>query len=151
MTDFDVVIVGAGVAGSAAAIELRSAGWRVGLLHKRDNVTRVESLSPGAVHDLHKLSVDMGQSISDVVAWWGSEHAKRARYPNARVVERSMLAEGLRKRAVEEGARELEIEGHLSIERQDDRWCLECEAPESGQYRFTTTYLVDATGRARVV
>jgi flavin-dependent dehydrogenase len=151
MTDFDVVIVGAGLAGCAAAIELRSAGYRVGLLYKRDDLTRVESLSPGAVHDLHKLSVDMGQGISDVVAWWGSEDAQRARYPNARVVERSMLADSLRTRAVGEGARELEIEGHLSIERQGDQWCLACEAPESGQHRFTTAYLVDATGRARAV
>jgi flavin-dependent dehydrogenase len=151
MTDFDVVIVGAGVAGCAAAIELRSAGWRVGLLYKRDDVTRVESLSPGAVHDLHKLSVDMGQSISEVVAWWGSVHAKRARCPNARVVERSMLAQALRTRAVEEGAAEQKIEGHPSIERQGDRWCLAWEAPESGKYRFSTAYLVDATGRAAIV
>src|SRR5712664_2984327 len=151
MTDFDVVIAGGGVAGCAAAIELGSAGWRVGLLHKRDNVTRVESLSPSAVQDLNKLSVDMGQSISEVVAWWGSEHEKRATYPHARVVERSILAEALRTRAVEEGATEQEIGGHLSIDRQGDRWCLGWEAPKSGQHRFTTAYLVDATGRAGVV
>jgi flavin-dependent dehydrogenase len=151
MRDFDVVIVGAGVAGCAAAIELRSAGRQVGLLYKHDDVTRVESLSPGAVHGLHKLSVDMGQSIFEVVAWWGSDHANRARYRNARVVDRRILAEGLRARAVEEGATELKIEGHLRIERRGERWCLACDGPESGQHRFTTAYLVDATGRASVV
>jgi len=71
----------AGVAGCAAAIELRSAGYRVGLLYKRDDVTRVESLSPGAVHDLHRLSVDMGRSISEVVAWWGFRARQAGKLP----------------------------------------------------------------------
>jgi len=151
MTDFDVVIAGASLAGCAAAVELQSAGWRVGLLHKRDNVTRVESLSPSAVNDLNRLSVDMGQSISEVVAWWGSEYAKRATHPHARVVERSKLGEALRSRAVEGGASEQEIDGPLAIERHDNRWCLRWESPESGQLRFTAAYLIDATGRAAVV
>ena len=148
MTDFDVIIVGTGVAGCAAAIELRSAGWRVGLLHKGDRLTRVESLSPDAVQHLCKLFIDVGQGISEVVAWWGSADAKRAIYSHARVVERSVLAEALRTRSVAEGATEQEIDGHLNIERKCDRWCLAWEGPESGQHRITTAYLVDATGRA---
>src|SRR6266852_6617202 len=140
MTDLDVVIVGAGIAGCAAAIELRVAGWRVGLLHKGDDLTRVESLSPSAVQALNKLSVDVGQSISEVVAWWGSEHENRATYTHARVAERSVIAEALRTCAVEEGATEQESTGHLSIERQDDRWRLAWQAPDSGKYGVTTAY-----------
>jgi flavin-dependent dehydrogenase len=151
MTDYDVVIIGGGVAGSAAAIELRFAGWRVGLLHKGENLTRVESLSPGAVQSLNKLSIDVGQGISEVVAWWGSEHEKRATYPHARVVERGVLADTLRTRAVEQGATEHEIRGYLSIERQGDQWRLAWETPESGKLRVTAAYLVDATSRTAVV
>jgi flavin-dependent dehydrogenase len=151
MTDYDVVIIGGGVAGSAATIELRLAGWRVGLFHKSDNLTRVESLSPAAVQSLTKLSIDVGQGISEVVAWWGSEHEKRTPYPHARVVERRVLADTLRTRAVQQGATEQEIRGCLSIERQSGQWRLACETPESAKLRVTAAYLVDATGLTAVV
>jgi flavin-dependent dehydrogenase len=151
MTDFDVVIAGAGVAGCAAAIELRSVGCRVGLLHKSDSLTRVESLSPKAVQYLNKLSINVGQSISEVIAWWGSEREERAIYRHARIVERSMLAEALRTRALEKGATEVQISGHLSIERPGDHWRVGWESWESGQHSVSTRYLVDATGRAAVV
>ena len=151
MTDFDVVIAGAGVAGYAAAIELRSVGWRVGLLKKSDSLTRVESLSPNAVQYLNKVSIKVGQSISEVVAWWGSEREQRAAYHHARVVERSILAGALRTRALEEGATEHQIKGHLSIERPGDHWRVGWESLESCQHSVSTRYLVDATGRAAVV
>src|SRR5438067_2931196 len=106
MTEFAVVIVGAGVAGCAAAVELRSMGWRVGLLYqRRQDASRIETLSPGAVDSLCKLGLEaVGQSFPEVVAWWGSDHAKRSTYCKARVVQRSKLAELLRSRAVEKGA-----------------------------------------------
>ena len=112
MTDFDVVIVGAGVAGCAAATELRLAGWRVAILRKGVSVTRVESLSPGAVLHLNKLSINIGQPVCEVVAWWGSEQEKQAICPNARMVERSRLVEALRTRASEHGVTEEEVNSH---------------------------------------
>ena len=151
MTDFDVVIVGAGVAGCAAAIELLSVGWRVGLLRKGTDVTRVESLSPGAVLHLNKLSIDVGQGVSEVVAWWGSDQEKRAIYPHPRMVERGKLADALRRRAVEQGATEEEMKNDLSIEREGGRWRLTWEGPYARPRRVTAAYLVDGSGRAATV
>jgi flavin-dependent dehydrogenase len=151
VTDFDAVIVGAGVAGCAAAVELLSVGWRVGLLRKGTHTTRVESLSPGAVLHLNKLSIDVGQAVSEVVAWWGSEQEKRVIYPHSRMVERGRLADALRRRALERGATEEETKNDLSIERVGGRWRLAWEEPSAGPRRVTTAYLIDGSGRAAVV
>src|ERR1035441_514930 len=101
MTDFDALVVGGGVAGCATALELLSVGWRVGLLHQPEHVPAIESISPAAARYLERLSIQVGRDFSEVVAWWGSDRETRAIQPGARIVERSILADSLRRRAIE--------------------------------------------------
>src|SRR5207237_9167365 len=113
---FDALIVGAGIAGCATALELLSAGWHVGLLHQREDVSGIESLSPDAIHNLRKLSIDLGSEFAEVVAWWGSDQKTQAVHSNSRVVQRTMLADRLRLCAIERGAHVAQSEKILGVE-----------------------------------
>lgn len=149
--EFDALVVGAGVAGCATALELLSTGWRVGILHRHDNVSGMESLPPEVASSLGALSIRVGSEFSEVVAWWGSERESRAIQPGGRIVERSALAGALRFRAIQRGATVIESVGHFSSERIHEGWGLEFELTRSGDRRLTARYLVDATGRASVI
>jgi len=151
VTEFDVLIVGAGIAGCATALELRSRGWRVGVLHQPQHACSFESLSPGAVRVLREWSIDAGCDISDVVAWWGSDQEKHAAHPGARVAQRNILADSLRKRTIEQGAVVYGSGSVLHTERVLDLWRIEYEAEGARDPRLRSRFLVDATGRRAVV
>ena len=124
--DFDVLVVGAGVAGCATALELQSSGWRVGVLHRRNDVFAIESLAPGVVRELDKLSIHVGSTISEVVAWWGSARPVHAIHSGARIIEREALADALRMRAIENGV--IVIDGRLlTVEHFENGWSLACD------------------------
>src|SRR5262245_5113870 len=151
MTEFDALVVGAGVAGCASALELVSAGWRVGILHQRDSVPAMESLSPAAVRYLNRLSIRIGFGLSVIVAWWGSEREARAVQRDAVIVQRRALADNLRVRAIEAGATVIEG-GKLGCnERFSEGWRVIYEITLSDHRRLTVKYLVDGTGRASVI
>jgi flavin-dependent dehydrogenase len=145
------LVVGAGVAGCATALELLSAGWRVGILHRHDNVSGTESLGPEVASRLGALSLGVGFPFPEVVAWWGSEQESRAVQPGGHIVERNALAGSLRAHAVRRGGTVIESAGHFSAERIHDRWDLGFELTPSRDRRLTARYLVDATGRASVI
>jgi len=150
MTRFDALVVGAGVAGCATALELLLARWHVGILRWHEDVPGIESLSPQVGHQLDALSIHAGSVCSELVAWWGSERPARTIYSGARIVERQALAQALRVRAIENGA--AVINGRLlNIEQFENGWSLVCENPDGDNRRITAKYLVDATGRASVV
>ena len=149
--EFDALVVGAGVAGCATALELLSAGWRVGILRQNDDVSGMESLPPEVASSLGALSIGVGSEFSEVVAWWGSERESRAIQPGGRIVERSALAGALRVHAIQRGATVIENVGHFSTGRIHDGWGLGFEPTRSGDRRLTARYLVDATGRASVI
>jgi 2-polyprenyl-6-methoxyphenol hydroxylase-like FAD-dependent oxidoreductase len=151
MTEFDALIIGGGVAGCATAIELLSIGWSVALLHQPDRWSAIESISPAAARYLGRLSIQVGVDLSEVVAWWGSDPEARARQVGARIVQRSILADSLRERAIEWGAIAIESEKLLRIERLGDTWRLQCEQLDRGSRSRTAKYLIDATGRASVI
>src|SRR6266481_940368 len=125
MKQFDAIIVGAGVAGCATALELRKFGCNVGLLGNLHCIRGVESLSPGAVRSLARLSGAVGRDVSEIVAWWGSEDTTTAMYSSARVAERSELANSLRTHAAECGVVVFESKPYLCIERSGGAWSVE--------------------------
>ena len=93
MTDFDVIVVGAGIAGCATAIEAATRGHRVALLHRPKPRVSWESLAPWGSRELRRLSIDLGTKFEHVVAWWNSERKQIARYPDACVLEVAELAD----------------------------------------------------------
>ncbi len=151
MTDFDAVIVGAGIAGCAGAVELLLQGRRVGIVHQREDTSCIESLSPDAVYNLRRLAVDLGSEFATVIAWWGSDREMQATAPGAHVVQRTALAGCLRLAAAERGAQFVKTTNILSVESVRDGWRLRCEGMSKRQCELTARYVVDATGRAAVV
>ena len=151
MSKLDAVVVGAGVAGSSAAVELLSAGCRVALLHQPDHISAIESISPAAVRCFEKLSISTGCVLPEIIAWWGSEREARAAQTQARIVQRRGLADLMRMRAMEAGATVIERERLLNIERLHDDWQIECTGTSDYQCRLTARFLVDATGRASLI
>lgn len=151
MTEFEALVVGSGIAGCATALELLSAGWRVGILPRDDDVSAIESLSPAAVCDLKRLSIRIESNLSEVVAWWGSEREARMTTPGAAVAQRRLLANSLRLRAIESGATVIKGGKLGSIERFRDGWWLAYERTGGDRCRLHVKYLVDGTGRAAVV
>ncbi len=148
MMDFDVLVVGAGVAGCAGP-RAQSSGCRV--LHRRSDVFAIESLAPGVVRDLDKLSIHVGSTISEVVAWWGSARPVHAIHSGARIIEREALADALRMRAIENGV--IVIDGRvLTVEHFENGWSLACDNSYGDSQQIAAKYhLVDATGRSSVI
>lgn len=151
MTNFDALVVGGGVAGCATALELLSVGWRVGLLYQREHVPAIESISPAAAQYLERLSIQVGVDLSEVVSWWGSDRETHAIQHGARIVERSMLADALRRGAIECGAVVIESGRLLRIERSGDAWKIGCQRTREDLRTFTAKYLIDATGRTSLI
>jgi 2-polyprenyl-6-methoxyphenol hydroxylase-like FAD-dependent oxidoreductase len=151
MTEFDALVVGTGPAGCVTALEFLSAGWRVGMLHRSGEVSAIESLSPQACRRLDSLSIQIGCSFSEVVAWWGFDQPIHAFHLGARIVERVVLAEALRARAIKNGAMLISIDGLFSIERFHHVWRLEYQLVDGGHFSLAAKYLIDATGRASVI
>ncbi len=151
MTDFDALVVGGGVAGCATALELLSIGWRVGLLYQPEHVPAIESISPAAARYLERLSIQVGCDLSEVVAWWGSDRETRAIQPGARIVERSILADALRRRSIDCGAVVIESGRLLRIKRSGDAWEIGCQLIREDLRTFIAKYLIDATGRTSLV
>jgi flavin-dependent dehydrogenase len=149
--EFDVLVVGAGVAGCAAAIELLSMGWRVGILYQHDAVSGMESLPPEVAGSLAALSIPVGSEFPEMVAWWGSEQESRAIRQGGRIVERSALAGALRTHAVQSGATFIDSVGRFRTERIRGEGGFVVELTCGDDRRLTTRYLVDATGRASLI
>ena len=148
MTNFDVIIVGAGVAGSATAIEAASRVHRVALLHYPKSRTSWESLPPWGWRELRRLSIDLGTGFERVMAWWDSEREQVAHYPNACVLDGSELARRLRQRAETAGVAILRSDRRLSFARSPDGWRLQgLDAVSRVHSHITSHHVVDATGR----
>jgi flavin-dependent dehydrogenase len=148
---FDAVIVGAGVAGCAAAHYLIAAGWQVALLHRGDDVLGTESLPPAVARKLDEFSIRTGTEFNEVIAWWGSDAPALMAWPGGRIVQRAALAQEFRGRILETGARLIAVRATPALARNDSRWHVGYQEA-SGHHRILTArYIVDASGRSAVV
>lgn len=113
----DVLVVGGGPAGCAAAIRLAAVGHQVTVLESTDGDTPVGSgdlLVPAAVDELSDLGIDMGAIGANPIAGtrlWHRERSVAVHWPPTRVgtstgavVRRSTLNRALRERAATAGA-----------------------------------------------
>jgi flavin-dependent dehydrogenase len=149
----DVLILGGGLAGSAAAIALARAGRRVALLEKtmqaHDKVCG-EFLSAEAIEDLRALGVDpqaLGAVAIDTVRLAGCVGVSEARLPfRALSLTRRVLDEAMLQRAAEAGALVLRGRTVESLLRGADGWCAGIAGPERA-YTLAAANVVVATGK----
>lgn len=147
----DAVVIGAGVAGCAAALELFSSGRRVAVLHREDETPGHESLSPEAARRLDTLSVSGGSPFSEVIAWWGSDAPSRMSCQGARIIQRASMAREFRLKLIGEGISLLECGSPVVFKRQRGSWEINYEAKSGEGCIMRSRCLVDATGRACAV
>lgn len=152
----DAVVCGAGPAGSAAAIVLGLAGWRVVLVGRAATAgdRAGESLSPAAPALLARLGVRERFLVdghlrchANASAWGGAELQWHdfVRDPRGSGfhVDRRRFEAMLRARAVEAGASLIVGEAPRVVGREGGRWRLD----DGGAVPPTARHLIDATGR----
>lgn len=150
MTEFEVIIVGGGIAGCVTAIHLRQTGVRVGLiLRQHEELRGYESLAPSAVLDLNALGIEEGDPLPTVIAWWGSDTPKQTQHKGARVIQRAVLCEVLQKQADACGVVRLTIDEPFTVQQNSGRWSLVLSSART--LVMTAPYIVDATGRSSIV
>jgi flavin-dependent dehydrogenase len=150
MSEFDVIVVGSGVAGAATSWHLRTQGWRVAMLGQLDIESGYESLSPPAIHNLSSMAIDICVPLPEVIAWWGDRGEHRASPPNAGIVEKKMLVALLRNRVAEMGVQLFTFGGRFELERANGLWSIHDRRCHD-QTTLRSPYLVDATGRTSVI
>lgn len=152
-TALEVLVLGGGVAGAAAAIELARAGRRVAVLEKtaqaHDKVCG-EFLSAEAMDDLRGLGVaaeELGAVALTRVRLAGGLGVREARLPfAASSLTRRRLDEAMLRRAAEAGA--LVLRGYTveSLVRRAGGWSVELAGP-SRRYALEAPDVVMATGK----
>lgn len=158
--DADVVVVGSGPAGSAAAIMLSSAGLRVALLGRKKTGNPVgESLSPGALG----LLAQLGLRETFLAGGHRPCHANASVWGSPKItwhdflsdprgsgfhIDRRRFDHMVEQRAKEAGAVCFTSETPRHLQRKGNHWWVEAAAD---QPPLAGPYLVDASGRASSV
>jgi flavin-dependent dehydrogenase len=167
---FDVVVIGGGPAGSAAAITLANSGHRVQLLEKHDTpgFKIGEMLPPAAGVILRDLGVweDFVSSGDHLPCYgnlsaWGSEVLQETDFifdPHGHGwhLDRPLFDSFLREQASGAGAGLLNISNILRIEFEDSdgdspRWHLQIKTAAGDREHIRCRWLIDASGRQRAV
>ncbi len=169
MTDFDVdvLVVGGGPAGSAAATMLARKGWRV-RLYERDRFPREhvgESLLPASMPVLAELGVlpaveaagflpKYGATMvwgRDPDPWSWSFRESSPRYPHAFQVVRARFDEILLRNAAEHGVDVHEGCRVLEAEAGPSGATLRVEDTEGAEHTARARFVVDASGQAGLI
>jgi flavin-dependent dehydrogenase len=148
--NFDAVIVGAGIAGCAAAHHLVAAGRKVALLHRGSDIPGTESVPPTVARTLHEFAVHCGSAFSEVIAWWGADAPALMTCLGGRIVQRAAIAQQLRERVVETGARLLTVRATPILARNASCWGVRYKEANGFQRVLVARHIVDASGRAAV-
>ncbi|MDC0748029.1 NAD(P)/FAD-dependent oxidoreductase [Polyangium mundeleinium] len=157
MIEADVVVIGAGPAGSASAIALAGAGLRVAVFGRAQARERIgESLSPGAPSLLAQLGVwerfraDGHLPCHANASAWGSAALAwhdflRDPRGHGFHIDRARFEAMLRERAIEVGARLFEEDAPRGWQLEGGVW----RAAANADSRVVAArYVVDASGRA---
>lgn len=148
--NFDAVIVGAGIAGCAAAHHLAAAGWEVALLHRGSDIPGTESVPPTVARTLHEFALHCGSAFSEMIAWWGADASALMTCLGGRIVQRAAIAQQFRERVVETGVRLLTVRATPIMARNDSHWHVRYQEATDVHRVLTARYIVDASGRAAV-
>ncbi len=166
--NWDVIIVGLGPGGSAAAIQLAQWGWNVLMIEKRgvDSFKFGESLSPFALDAFEKLIGPIDQLDADYVgfhfsagnlsSWHSQENQLQDFYftPQGKglCIDRSRFDLAIAEKAESLGAVRHELTEFVQCHRHDraDNWTVEIKQDNQSKW-LHCKYLIDASGRASVV
>ncbi|MCI4669585.1 MAG: tryptophan 7-halogenase [Bacteroidia bacterium] len=157
---FDIVIIGAGPAGCAAALAIRKNAPHLSVCLLESAALarrRLESLSPMTAHFLKELGIwgsflkEQFQAAYGTSAIWGSEspHYNEFIYQthgHGWQIPRNQYDDFLRKECVSRGA---ELFLNASFKRQNwtsNLWKLEVKIGEK-EHTFSSKYVIDASGR----
>jgi flavin-dependent dehydrogenase len=157
--EFDAAVIGAGPAGSAAAISLAKAGHRVLLLDRasRTNFSWGESLPPAANPLLNELGVSQEIMAADHLRSCGTQSAwgenvmqdtAFIRHPRGQgwLLDRAAFDAKLRSIAVENGAHLITNVSQLRFHReQQSHWKLVMDSLE--ELPIDARWIVDCSGR----
>jgi len=149
----DVLVVGGGPAGCAAAITMARAGLRIALADRPRASPPGEALAPAGVGLLRELEVwdafcaGTHKPCHAYRAAWGSSASTyvdlvRGPYGSAWMLDRAALVSALRTRALACNTIPLHVTGRLPIERHDGSWLVGAQPDVSARF------IVDASGRA---
>jgi flavin-dependent dehydrogenase len=146
-----VLVVGAGVAGCAAARELIERGTSVILLHGCADTWGTEAVSNQCCKYLPEKLLSIGSQITEIVAWWGSRARVSISAEGARIVQREVLARDFRSHVSELGCRLFGIKKMLRLRRTNEQWEAIVQTSKGDAMRFKARFLVEATGRVAAV
>ena len=156
MTELDCLVIGAGPAGSCAALRLLQLGYRVGLVERasfpRDQIG--EALTPGIRNITALLQAD--EALTDLphvagrpsLLRWEQDALLPIPHTDTAVVSRADFDARLLALAASRGARLWQPAQVLAIEGQPEAWRVQVVEPATGTVsQVAARWLFEATGR----